>query len=313
MFERFEAGFVETEEASIFVRHGGEGPPLLLLHGHPRTSATWHRVAPLLVARGFTVVCPDLRGYGRSRGPAPAADHSAHSKRAVAGDMVRVMRALGHERFGLAGHDRGVAVALRLVLDHPEAVTRVAFMDGLPLTEHLDRVDERFATQWWHWFFFAQPGVPERVITADPDSWYRGDPKIMGRENHAEWRAATRNPEVVRAMLEDYRAGLTVDARHERADRAAGRRVGCPALVLWSLRDDLEDLYGDPVRIWRDWAGDVRGHGIDCGHHAAEEAPEAVAASLGSFFAGREPSGTDGRTSGAHPSGPSAERGCHCR
>ncbi|MHC3393674.1 alpha/beta fold hydrolase [Streptomyces lavendulocolor] len=284
MFEHFEATTVGTGEADIFVRYGGDGPPVLLLHGHPRTSATWHRVAPLLAERGFTVVCPDLRGYGRSRGPAPTADHTAHSKRAVAGDLVRVMDALGHARFHLAGHDRGAAVALRLTLDRPEAVRRAVFLDGLPLTEHLARADATFATRWWHWFFFAQPDIPERVINADPDRWYLGDPSTMGRENHDEWRAATRNPDVVRAMLEDYRAGLTVDARHEEADRAAGRRVRCPALILWSLRDDLEELYGDPVAIWRDWADDVRGHGIDSGHHIAEEAPEALAADLAAFF-----------------------------
>ncbi|WP_371667595.1 alpha/beta hydrolase [Streptomyces sp. NBC_00289] len=286
MFDDFHAETIEVDEASVFVRHGGEGPPLLLLHGHPRTSATWHRVAPLLVARGFTVVCPDLRGYGRSRGPAPTADHSAHAKRAVAKDMVQVMRSLGHDRFGVAGHDRGAPVAFRLTLDHPEAVSRVALLDGLPLTEHLARVDARFATQWWHWFFFAQPDIPERVITADPDSWYRGDPVRMGQENHDEMRQATRNPDVVRAMLEDYRAGLTIDARHEDADRASGVRIRCPALILWSLRDDLEDLYGDPVAIWRNWAADVHGHGIDSGHHMAEEAPEPLAASLAAFFAG---------------------------
>ncbi|MER6457261.1 alpha/beta hydrolase [Streptomyces sp900105245] len=285
MFEGFEAGRVRTDGASIFVRHGGEGPPVVLLHGHPRTSATWHRVAPLLVRRGFTVVCPDLRGYGRSRGPAPTPDHAGYAKRAVAGDVVAVLRALGHERFALAGHDRGGPVALRLALDHPGMVSRVALIDCLPLSEHLSRITAEFATRWWHWFFFAQPDVPERVINADPDSWYRGDPETMGWENHAEWRRATRDPRVVRAMLEDYRAGLTIDRRHEEADRAAGARIRCPALVLWSERDDLEELYGDPVAIWRRWAVDVRGHGIDSGHHVAEQAPGELAAALGDFFA----------------------------
>ncbi|MGW5772956.1 alpha/beta fold hydrolase [Streptomyces longwoodensis] len=284
MFEGFATRHVETGEASVFVRYGGDGPPVVLLHGHPRTSATWHRVAPLLVERGFTVVCPDLRGYGRSRGPAPTPDHSAHSKRAVAADVVAVMRALGHERFALVGHDRGAAVAFRLVLDHPGAVERVALVDCLPISEHLARITPEFATQWWHWFFFAQPDTPERVINADPDAWYRGDPRVMGRENHDEFRVATRDPEVVRAMLEDYRAGLTVDRRHEEEDRAAGTRVRCPVLILWSLRDDLEQLYGDPLRIWRDWATDVRGHGIDSGHHVAEEAPQDLAAALGDFL-----------------------------
>jgi haloacetate dehalogenase len=285
MFEGFDEDLIEVPGARIFVRHGGDGPPVLLLHGHPRTSATWHRVAPQLVEQGFTVVCADLRGYGRSRGPEPSADHSAHCKRAVAADQVAVMRALGHDRFALAGHDRGGAVALRLALDHPDVVDRVAILDAMPISEHLGRITATFATLWWHWFFFAQPETPERVINADPDAWYRGDPDAMGAENHDEFRAATRNPAVVRAMLEDYRAGLTIDRAHEEADRAEGRRIRCPALVLWSLRDDLEELYGDPLRIWTDWGDDVRGHGIDSGHHVAEEAPDDLVAALAPFFA----------------------------
>ncbi|PXX71285.1 haloacetate dehalogenase [Nocardia tenerifensis] len=284
MFEGFVSEAIPLRESTIFVRSGGSGPPVLLLHGHPRTSATWHRVAPALVARGFTVVCPDLRGYGRSRGPEPTADHSAHCKRAVAQDMLEVMASLGHTRFGLVGHDRGSYVALRLALDHPEAVSRIALMDCLPISEHLARLTTDFATQWWHWFFFAQPDTPERVINADPDSWYRGDPNVMGRANYDEWRSATRDPRVVRAMLEDYRAGLTIDRLHEEQDRAAGNRLRCPTLILWSLRDDLEQLYGDPLRIWRDWADDVRGHGLDSGHHIAEEAPAELTEALAEFF-----------------------------
>jgi haloacetate dehalogenase len=284
MFDGFSSGQVDVGEASIFVRHGGDGPPVLLLHGHPRTSATWHRVAPLLVDRGFTVVCPDLRGYGRSSGPAPTADHTANSKRAVAGDLVALMRQLGHHRFLLAGHDRGSYVALRLTLDHPATVASLALLDCIPISEHLARTDARFAAQWWHWFFFAQPEIPERVINADPDSWYRGDPVAMGEDNYHEFREATRNPAVVRAMLEDYRAGLTVDRRDEEADRAAGNLIACPLLVLWSMRDDLEQLYGNPLDIWADWAVDVRGHGVDSGHHMAEEAPDALAEALASFF-----------------------------
>ncbi|MFJ8828272.1 alpha/beta fold hydrolase [Streptomyces sp. NPDC102467] len=287
MFEHFDSRMVRLRDSEIFVRHGGSGPPVVLLHGHPRTSSTWHRVAPLLVDQGFSVVCPDLRGYGRSRGPEPTPDHTAHCKRAVAGDVVEVMRELGHSRFALVGHDRGGLVALRLVLDHPEAVTRVAFADCLPLTEHLEPMTVEFATSWYHWFFFAQPDVPERVINADPDQWYGGDPLSMGAENHAEFRAAVRDPRVVRAMLEDYRAGLSVDRQHEEADRSAGSLVHCPALVLWSLRDDLQSLHGDPVRLWNRWATDARGHGIDSGHHMAEQAPHALVGALSGFLAGR--------------------------
>jgi pimeloyl-ACP methyl ester carboxylesterase len=179
-------------EASVFVRHGGDGPPVVLLHGHPRTSATWHRVAPRLIQRGFTVVCPDLRGYGQSRAPAPTPDHTAHSKRAAAADLMAVMRALGHRRFALAGHDRGGCVALRLALDHPAAVSRLALLDCIPVSEHLSRITAEFATRYWHWFFFAQPEIPERVINADPDHWYRGDPEAMGQENELPETASGR-------------------------------------------------------------------------------------------------------------------------
>jgi haloacetate dehalogenase len=287
VFVDFETDRIDVGEASVYVRHGGNGPPVLLVHGHPRTSATWHRVAPQLVERGFTVVCPDMRGYGRSRGPAPTSDHSAHSKRAVADDLASVMRSLGHDRFALVGHDRGSYVALRLALDHPDVATRLVLLDSIPISEHLSRANAEFATRWWHWFFFAQPKIPERVINADPDRWYHGDPETMGHENYEEWREAIRNPEVVTAMLEDYRAGLTIDRQHEEADRAAGIRLQCPLLLLWSLRDDLEDLYGDPLVIWRDWADDVRGHGIDSGHHMAEEVPDILASSLGEFLSPR--------------------------
>lgn len=284
MFEGFAVDDIDVGEARIHVRHGGEGPPVVLLHGHPRTGATWHRVAPLLAERGRTVVVPDLRGYGRSTAPAPRPDHSQASKRAMAGDILTLMRRLGHERFDLVGHDRGSYAAFRLAMDHPEAVRRVGLLDCLPIVEHLDRMTPEFATAWYHWFFFAQPETPERVIGANPDAWYHGDPEEMGPENFAERREAVHRPEVVRAMLEDYRAGLTVDREHEEADRAAGRRLAVPLLVLWSQRDDLEQLFGDPLAIWRDWADDVRGHPIDSGHHVAEEAPADLTSALLDFL-----------------------------
>lgn len=284
MFEDFAEVSIPADGLELFVRHGGTGPAVLLLHGHPRTSATWHRVAPLLMVRGLTVACADLPGYGRSGKPTPSADHAPHSKRAGARHLLAAMRALGHDRFSVVGHDRGSYYALRLALDHPENVERVALLDCLPISEHLDRTDANFATAWWHWFFFAQPDLPERVITADPDAWYRGDPQVMGQENYEEWLAATRDPTVVRGMLEDYRAGLTVDAADERADRAEDRRMQQPLLVLWSTDDDLEDLYGDPLVIWRDWAEQVTGHGIESGHHIAEQAPNDLAAALAEFL-----------------------------
>ncbi len=285
MFEGFDIDDIDVGDGIVHVRHAGHGPAVVLLHGHPRTGATWHWVAPTLLELGFTVVVPDLPGYGASVAPDPTPDHAAHSKRATADRILSMMGSLGHERFALVGHDRGSYVAMRLALDHPERVSRLALLDSIPIVEHLERITPEFATQWWHWFFFAQPGIPERVILADPDSWYHGDPERMGRENHDEWRQAMRNPRVVRAMLEDYRAGLTIDRMHEETDRAAGRKLEHPLLVLWSLRDDLEQLFGDPVAIWNDWATDVRGHGIDSGHHLAEDNPAELSAALADFLA----------------------------
>jgi haloacetate dehalogenase len=164
-------------------------------------------------------------------------------------------------------------------------VDRLVILDALPITEHLDRCDERFATAWYHWFFFAVADKPERAINAHPLLWYEHDPGRMGEENHAEWVAAVTDPDTVRAMLEDYRAGLGVDAAHERADRAHGRRIACPTLVLWSAGDDLEDLHGDPRPIWEPWCTDLTGGGpLESGHHMAEDNPAALAAALLTFL-----------------------------
>jgi haloacetate dehalogenase len=286
MFEGFHTERVDVGGAVLRVRHAGQGgPAVLLLHGHPRTSATWHQVAPLLLAAGYTVVCPDLRGYGESSKPPTTPDHGPYSKRAMAGDMLALMRHLGHERFAAAGHDRGSYVAFRLALDHPAAVSRLAVLDSVPIGEALARCNDRFATEWWHWFFFAQPEKPERAINADPDDWYGGSAEAMGEQAYAEYRRAIHDPATVHAMLEDYRAGLGIDRAHDEADRAEGRRVSCPLLVLWSTRDDMERLYGDPLDVWRAWAGDLRGHGIESGHHMAEDAPHDLAAALGDFLA----------------------------
>jgi haloacetate dehalogenase len=284
VFDGFALERIDVGEAELRVRYGGAGPPALLLHGHPRTHVTWHRVAPLL-AQDYTVVCPDLRGYGQSSKPPTTPDHAPYSKRAMASDCARLMQALGHQQFFAAGHDRGLYVAQRLAMDHPQAVRRVALMDGIPIGEALARCDARFAAAWYHWFFFAQTQRPaERFINADPDSWYTATDKHMGPEAFADYRRAIHDPATVHAMMEDYRAGLGIDRAHDDDDRRAGRKISCPVLFLWAAKDDLEDLWGDPLEIWRDWAEDVRGRAIDCGHHIAEEAPEELAAELRNFF-----------------------------
>jgi haloacetate dehalogenase len=289
MFEGFEEWDIDVGAVTLHGRSGGSGPPVVLLHGHPRTHATWHRVAPLLVEGGLAVVCPDLRGYGRSAKPEPDAGHEVYCDRSMASDVLQLMTALGHERFAVVGHDRGSYVAYRLALDYPEQVRALAVLDSVPILEALERADARFAEMWWHWFFFSSPQA-ERVITADPLAWYRPDRQAMGDENYDDLVGAITNPRTVRAMLEDYRAGLHVDRRHDEDDRAAGRTIRCPTLVAWSRDDDMESLYGEPALVWGSWcSGPVRHARIDSGHHMAEENPTQLAARLLGFLRGDLP------------------------
>ncbi|UPK32786.1 alpha/beta hydrolase [Bradyrhizobium sp. 186] len=283
MFEGFSLEQIKLPEATLRVRVGGGGPPLLMLHGHPRTHATWHRVAPIL-AEEYTVVCPDLRGFGQSSKPVDMPDHSGSSKRSKAGDCLALMDYLGFDRFGLVGHDRGAYTAFRTAMDHPASVSRLAILEAIPIGDALARCDARFASAWWHWFFFAQPEKPEQAILANPDAWYGGDPAEMGAEAYADFLASIHDPATVHGMIEDYRAGLGIDRQHDEDDRAAGRKLECPLLVLWSAYDDLEELHGDVIAIWREWSSNVHGNSLNCHHHMAEEVPETLAAELGAFF-----------------------------
>jgi haloacetate dehalogenase len=290
MFDKFVLEYIDVGLAgpvTLRVRHGGAGYPVLLLHGHPRTHATWHRVAPLL-APGHHVVCPDLRGYGRSSKPPATEDHATYSKRAMAADCLALMRELGYERFAVVGHDRGAYVAFRLAMDHPEAVSHLVIADAVPIGEALARCDARFARLWWHWFFLGSPEAEaDRVINADPDAWYHSKDQRaqMGEENWADYMAAIHDPATVVAMCEDYRAGLGPDREHDDADRAAGRRLRCPTRIVWSSRDDMEDLYGDVLAVWRAWADDVSGAAVESGHHVAEEAPGPFAEEIAALVA----------------------------
>ncbi len=286
MFDGFELDHADLGDVTIRYRSGGAGTPVVLLHGHPRTHTTWHAVAPLLAPR-HRVVCPDLRGYGGSSAPTDQPAHAQASKRAMAADVVALMDQLGHTRFAVVGHDRGGAVAFRTAMDHPDRVERLVVMDALPLIEHLERTDATFARAWWHWWFLGQTDKPaEHVINRDPGAWYETPtPEAMGAENHADVWAALRDPAVVHAMAEDYRAGLDIDRDHDAADRAAGRQVRCPTMLLEATDDDL-DLHGDPVAIWKPWVADQLHHTvIPSGHHQAEQAPDHVADAILAFLA----------------------------
>ena len=285
MFEGFALERITVGEVDLRVRHGGQGPAVVLLHGHPRTHTTWHAVAPLL-AVDHTVVCPDLRGYGGSSKPATDPRHAPYAKRAMAGDVLDLMSRLGHDRFAVVGHDRGSYVALRLALDHPDRVQRLAFLGTIPIGEALARCGAEFASAWWHWFFLARPEVPERVINADPDAWYRTAAARAAMEsgNYQDFLRAVHDPATVHGMLEDYRAGLGIDREHDDADRAAGRRVACPMLHVWAERDDPPGLFPELAEIWRSWAERPIMTTIDSGHHMAEDAPAELAGLLRGFL-----------------------------
>jgi haloacetate dehalogenase len=286
MFEGFKLDRVDTGEASITVRHGGSGPPLLLLHGHPQTHVMWHLVAPRL-AREFTVVAMDLRGYGDSSKPQTTPDHEPYSKRAMARDCVAVMQWLGFKRFHTVGHDRGARVAYRLALDHAERVSKVALLDIVPTVEHLRRADMRFALGYWHWFFLAQPyPLPERLIGADPDWFFHNRPgrrSVFTKEAEQEYLRCYRNPQTLHAICEDYRAAVTYDFAVDEADRGR-RKIAAPVLVLWATRGQLPAWY-DVLEVWSAWADDLRGGPIDSGHFISEEAPEETYRALRSFLA----------------------------
>jgi haloacetate dehalogenase len=290
VFEGFERVRVETGDATINAVHGGSGPPVLLLHGFPQTSAMWHRLAPELAQR-HTVVAADLRGYGDSSRPPAGDDHAGYSFRAMAADQVALMRSLGHERFAVVGHDRGARVAHRMALDAPAAVARLAVLDVLPTLHVYTHVDRPLATAYYHWFFFIQPyDLPERLIAGDPIGYlhsllgaWGGTLDVYAPEALAEYERAFADPDARHAMLEDYRAAASVALEHDRAD--AGRRVEAPLLAMWGTRGTVGRGPANPVAVWREYAADVRGVALDAGHFLVEERPEDAAAALGRFLA----------------------------
>ena len=294
MLDDFESLEIATEETSVFVRWGGSGPPILLLHGFPETHLMWRGVAPLL-AKEFTVVCADLRGYGRSGCPASTPDHARYSKRAMARDLIAAMAHFGFARFSVAGHDRGGRVAYRMALDHPETIARLAVLDVVPTGDVWQRADARLATAFWPWSLLSQPEpLPERLLSAAPDAvvdnalggW--GSPaEAFEPEVRNAYIEALCNPASVHAICEEYRAAATLDRQHDDEDRRNGCRIACPLLALWSAEGALGTWYpdvGGPLGIWQQWADDVRGHALNAGHFFPEEIPEVTAAALKSFF-----------------------------
>ncbi len=270
----------------------GNGPPVLLLHGHPQSHSTWYRVAPALVDAGYSVVATDLRGYGDSSRPAGGVGHHNYSKRTMAGDQVAVMGALGHPQFSVVGHDRGGRVAHRMALDSPAAVTRLAVLDIAPTATMYARTNREFATRYFWWFFLIQPApLPEQLIGADPEFFLRhhlgGQSRTAGVPGETliqEYLRCYRLPGTIHAICEDYRAAASIDLIHDAED--ADRRLHMPLLALWGAKGVVGELY-DVLETWREKAEKVQGMALSCGHSPQEECPQETAALLSDFLGGR--------------------------
>ena len=288
MFEGFEVRDIEGAGARIHLRVGGSGPPLLLLHGNPLTHVSWHKIAPRL-AEEFTVVAADLRGYGDSSKPPGGEKSIGYSFRAMAGDQVAVMRALGFARFSVCGHDRGGRVAHRMALDHPEAVARVCFLDIVPTHHMMTNIKRQWAVDSYHWFFMAQPAdYPEKMIEAYGFERYirrKLDKPGVGLsaftpEAMAEYIRCC-NAENIHAVCEDYRAAVGIDLEHDEAD--LGTKIAMPMLVLWGEKSHVNRSY-QPIEAWRERAADVRGRMLACGHYPSEQVPDDTCREMREFF-----------------------------
>jgi len=287
-FEGFQEALIEVPEGHVFCRMKGDGPPLLLLHGYPQTSAMWHRIAPRL-AESYRVICPDLRGYGRSSKPASAPDHASYSKRAMAGDLLAMMDVLGHKRFLVGSHDRGARVGHRMAADHPERVAALAILDIAPTREMYAHAGSGFAADYWHWYWLIRPApIPETAIGFDPRGFWIS--KLLSssvfrapfaRQALAEYLDAFDDPEVIRASCEDYRAAYSIDIAHDDAEPGP-MRVSLHA--LWGAKGAIERHF-DCLALWRERAAHVEGHSLPGGHFLAEELPGAVLDAWLPFFA----------------------------
>ncbi|MER9306226.1 alpha/beta hydrolase [Mesorhizobium sp. M0293] len=294
MFDDFQSAEIDTGDAGIFSLRAGSGPPLLLLHGFPQTHLMWRDIASALANR-FSVVCADLRGYGGSSCPASAPDHAPYAKRIMAADMVALMAKLGFSSFMVAGHDRGGRVAYRMALDHPDSIDKLAVLDIVPTADAWDRADDRLALGYWPWSLLAQPEpLPEKILAGAAEaivdnalSGWGSSPSVFPPEVRRAYIDALRAPSHAHAICEEYRAAAMLDREHDRSDKAAGRRIRCPLLALWSGQGALADWYageGGPLALWRGWADDVRGQAMPGGHFFPEENPAQTAEALASFF-----------------------------
>ncbi len=298
MLEGFTRREIKTSGAAIVTVTGGSGPPLLLMHGNPFTHLSWAKVAPTL-AREFSVVATDLRGYGDSEKPPGGEDHSGYSFRTMAQDQVEVMAALGFDKFYAAGHDRGARVLHRMCLDHPEKVTRAAILDIIPQHHLLNNMTREWGRFSWHWLFNIQPfDMPERMMGADPD-WFIEKKLAKTKQGLsffdsaalAEYKRCFRNPATIHAICEDYRATFGVDLDMDTKDFEAGRKIETPLLLLWGATGGVgRNSKPSPREIWQRYASNIVGaQALPCGHYLTDEAPAETTAALRGFFTDARP------------------------
>jgi haloacetate dehalogenase len=287
--DHFETAEIKTGDNTIFIRRYGSGSALLMVHGFPRTSLMWRHMAPQF-ASNHTVICADLRGYGRSGVPASAEDHYPYTKRAMANEIVAVMDKLGFSKFDLVGHDRGGRVSYRLALDHPQKVQRLAVFDVIPISEGWGHADAKFAMTYWPWVLLSQKApLPEKYLLGAPDAVFDNPfgQGSFGAKVRAEYTETYRDPARVHAICEEYRAAASLDIEHDKKDREESRRITCPMLHLWAAGGPLDTFYeqdGGALGIWRKWADNVQGQAMKGGHFFPEENPAETTEILNKFL-----------------------------
>ena len=283
--------FLDLKQGKIRYRKGGNGPPLLMLHGNPQTHAMWHKVFPELI-KTFTVICPDIPGYGKSFKPKVSENHEAYSKVNMASNVVEFMKRLGFDFFYIVAHDRGARIAHRLALDFPDKVLKMILLDIIPTIEHFERINMDFAMGYYHWFWLAQLNpIPETVINKAPEEWFFShtsrekkkkdffSPKALN-----DYLDCLKNPKTINAICEDYRAAASIDLRDDKISRENKIKIKIPILVLWGKKGKIGQWY-EPLSIWKEYCSqEVKGYGIDTGHYLAEENPGEIIKNINEFL-----------------------------
>ena len=290
-FSDIKVSFIKTSKGFVRYRKAGTGPPLLMLHGNPQTHVMWHKVAPALT-NNFSIICPDIPGYGETYKPKLSMDHINYSKVSMAYDINEFMNLLGFDKFYLIGHDRGARISHRIALDYPDKVIKIILLDIIPTIEHFERINKEFALGYYHWFWLAQRyPIPESVINKAPTEWFfahtsreKKNKDFFTPKALADYLECVKNPETIRSICEDYRAAASIDLKDDDISRKQNLKIKMPTLVLWGKKGKIEQWY-EPLTIWQKYCvQEVRGYGINAGHYLAEENPYEIIKGINNFL-----------------------------